>query len=429
MRAQELTARTLAPGSPLACLDAVAGENVEAACEKALFALPQRWRPPRPMWRRGLSCFRTWPPMSNTAARISTARCCRCGIRSRPIASASWRTRLRCATAAPARIARRSMCLHDASRVRANLSGQTLDRYLDRYLTAWAQQPDGPGPVADAAPQSQPTYQPGAPGPRKVGQHRLPHAASIPPVSIMNPEPGTKPTPAAAAAANPNPPAPAAATASAPPPKKSRKQAANPPAQAPHRPPRRRPRRWSSNRTRSGRRPRLRKRPRRHLHRQRTSPAAGPVQLNPFGVAAVSSISGTPLTRRHAAAKVRPPCSAPSSSPIAAKSPAASRAPPSGSGCARLRSIRRPTPTRFMCDPCDEAYFIGPAPARESYLAIERIDRGGARRPAPNASIRATAFCPRTPISPRPATKPASPSSGRRPRRSAPWGSRIAPRR
>ena len=38
MRAQELTARTLAPGSALACLDAVAGENVDAACEKALFA-------------------------------------------------------------------------------------------------------------------------------------------------------------------------------------------------------------------------------------------------------------------------------------------------------------------------------------------------------------------------------------------------------
>ena len=38
LRAQELTARTLAPGSALACLDAVAGANVDAACEKALFA-------------------------------------------------------------------------------------------------------------------------------------------------------------------------------------------------------------------------------------------------------------------------------------------------------------------------------------------------------------------------------------------------------
>jgi hypothetical protein len=127
--------------------------------------------------------------------------------------------------------------LADASRVRANMSGQTLDRFLDHYLTVWAQQPDGPGPVADAATQSQPTptYQPGAPGPRKMVNIDFPTAASIPAVSIMNPEPGTKPTPAgaAASAANPNPPAPVATTASAPPSKKPRKQAANPPAQAP----------------------------------------------------------------------------------------------------------------------------------------------------------------------------------------------------
>jgi hypothetical protein len=119
--------------------------------------------------------------------------------------------------------------------VRANLSRQTLDRYLDRYLTVWALQPDGPAPVADATTPSQPTYQPGGPGPRKTVNIDFPTAASIPPVSIMTPEPGTKATPAvpAVSAANPNPPAPVAATASAPPSKKPRKQAANPPAQAP----------------------------------------------------------------------------------------------------------------------------------------------------------------------------------------------------
>src|SRR5271154_1982647 len=40
MRAAEFDARTLAPGSPLACLDGLAGDNVESACEKALFAAP-----------------------------------------------------------------------------------------------------------------------------------------------------------------------------------------------------------------------------------------------------------------------------------------------------------------------------------------------------------------------------------------------------
>src|SRR6202008_495141 len=77
--------------------------------------------------------------------------------------------------------------LGDASRVRANLSGQTLERYLDRYATAWAQPPDVP--VADAGTTSGPAAapQPGAPGQRKVVVNiDFPTAASIPPVSIMN---------------------------------------------------------------------------------------------------------------------------------------------------------------------------------------------------------------------------------------------------
>ena len=40
-RAQALSARAIMPGSALACLDAMAGETVETACEKALFATPE----------------------------------------------------------------------------------------------------------------------------------------------------------------------------------------------------------------------------------------------------------------------------------------------------------------------------------------------------------------------------------------------------
>src|SRR5581483_3362850 len=40
-RASELSARALMPGSALSCLDALAGEAVEASCEKALFASPE----------------------------------------------------------------------------------------------------------------------------------------------------------------------------------------------------------------------------------------------------------------------------------------------------------------------------------------------------------------------------------------------------
>jgi hypothetical protein len=40
-RAADLTARAIAPGSALACLDAVANPAVESACEKAVFASPE----------------------------------------------------------------------------------------------------------------------------------------------------------------------------------------------------------------------------------------------------------------------------------------------------------------------------------------------------------------------------------------------------
>ena len=232
LRAQELTARTLAPGSALACLDAVAGENVDAACEKALFA----------------SAATVAAATAYTAARFELLSDMAAYVKhgGRDIDGALLPLRHSLETDAYGFLAHalavRDDCtsqnckaldvLADASRVRANLSGQTLDRYLDRYLTAWALQPDGPGPVADAATQSQPTYQPAAPGQHKMVNIDFPTAASIPAVSIMNPEPGTKPAPAAASAAsaNPNPQAP---TASAPPSKKSRKQSAKPPPQAP----------------------------------------------------------------------------------------------------------------------------------------------------------------------------------------------------
>jgi hypothetical protein len=235
LRAQELTVRALAPGSALACLDAVAGESVDVACEKALFASPATVAAATSYAAARLEL------LSDMAAYVEHG--------GRDIDGALAPLRHSLETDAYGFLAHalavRDGCtgqnckalevLRDASRVRANLSGQTLDRYLDRYLTVWALQPDGPGPVADAATQSQPTYQPGVPGQRKTVNIDFPTAASIPPVSIMTPEPGTKPTPAvpAASAANPSPPASPAATATAPPAKKPRKQAANPPAQAP----------------------------------------------------------------------------------------------------------------------------------------------------------------------------------------------------
>ena len=149
--------RTLAPGSALACLDALAGENVDAACEKAIFA----------------SAATVATATSYAAARFELLSDMVAYIKrgGRDIDGALVPLRHSLETDPYGFLAHalavRDGCtsqnckaldvLADASHVRANLSGQTLDRYLDHYLTAWALQPDGPGPVADAATQGQPT--------------------------------------------------------------------------------------------------------------------------------------------------------------------------------------------------------------------------------------------------------------------------------
>ena len=49
----------------------------------------------------------------------------------------------------------------------------------------------------------------------------------------------------------------------------------------------------------------------------------------------------------------------------------------------------------------DRAMAVGPAPARESHLSIDRILEAGAREPRPIRFIPDTASCPRTGDSPK----------------------------
>jgi hypothetical protein len=79
--------------------------------------------------------------------------------------------------------------LHDASVIKANLKAQVFDQYVSRYAPAWDKSvpvavKEAPAvPVAGANEQLAPAK---APVPDK---YDFPSAASIPPVSIMNPEP------------------------------------------------------------------------------------------------------------------------------------------------------------------------------------------------------------------------------------------------
>ena len=86
-----------------------------------------------------------------------------------------------------------------ASQVRANLGAETFDRYVDRYQAVWAQPPSVP--VAEAPAPQPAAVLTGGLGPRKMVNIDFPTAASIPPISIMNPEPGVKGPPSVAAAA------------------------------------------------------------------------------------------------------------------------------------------------------------------------------------------------------------------------------------
>ena len=228
MRAAELNAQSLAPGSPLACLNGLAGEDVEAACEKALFAAPATVAAATSYAAARLALLADMVAyIKRGGANIDSAllplrrslEADRFGFVAHVLAMRDGCTSDHCGALA---------LLHDPSHVRANLSGQTLDRYLDRYLAAWAQSPDVP--LADATSPSSATGEPGAPNQRKVMVDiDFPTAASIPPISIMNPEPPGPPAAAAVAAAVAGDPRAHDAQASSA--RRSRRPAANPPAQ------------------------------------------------------------------------------------------------------------------------------------------------------------------------------------------------------
>jgi hypothetical protein len=229
IRAQQLNALALAPGSPLACLDALAGETVETACEKALFVSPASVAAASSYvaaqltllssvatyaQRRGADIEEVLAPLRRS---LETDRF---GFVAHVLAVRDSCTGQSCKTLA---------LFRDANRVRANLNAATIDRYLERYAALWSAGSDGP--VAEGA-QAQPaaTASTNGQGARKVVNIDFPSAASIPAVSIMNPEPSGPVLPgvAAAAAANPNPLA-----AGSPSPRHARKQTASPAAATP----------------------------------------------------------------------------------------------------------------------------------------------------------------------------------------------------
>src|SRR6516162_1490415 len=200
-RGFELATRALIPGSALGCLDAIAGETVEAACEKALFASPEA----------------TAAAVSYVAAQLSLLASAR--ELGRQGEAASGMLALRRALEADRFgvvahvLAVRDGCapdqcrafawLGDTSRIKVNLAERPFDARIKTYAASWPAA--GGRALASTPPSSAPTAAVKVPN-----NLYFPSATSIPPVNIMTaePPPAQRPPQDTTGAAESTPPTP-----------------------------------------------------------------------------------------------------------------------------------------------------------------------------------------------------------------------------
>lgn len=188
-RYAELSAQALAPGSSLACLDDAAGEAVETACEKAVFAGPQATASAVAYMAARLKLLadalafarKNDPDFAATVAGLRRSiELDRFGIAAHVLAARDSCIADRCAAFA---------LLNDTSVIKANLKAQVFDQYVSRYAADWNKSP----PVAFKGAPDVPVASasvPEAPAKAPVSdRYDFPSAASIPPVNIMTPEP------------------------------------------------------------------------------------------------------------------------------------------------------------------------------------------------------------------------------------------------
>ncbi len=194
VRASELANRALAPGSALACLGSQAGEAVETACEKSVFASPESAAAALAFTEARMALLADAQAIAGDdpafAALISGVRRAveldRFGLAAQVLASRDSCTAEDCPAFA---LVKETMAL------RANLKARAYDTYVARYAAAWEKREAGPA-VAEVKPAEEPSQPIAAPF---SSRYDFPSAASIPAVSIMAAEP---PRPAASEAAS-----------------------------------------------------------------------------------------------------------------------------------------------------------------------------------------------------------------------------------
>ena len=188
-RASELANRALAPGSALACLGSQAGEVVETACEKSVFASPESAAAALAFTEARMALLADAqaiagddPAFATLIAGVRRAvELDRFGLAAQVLASRDSCTAEDCPAFA---LVKETMAL------RANLKARAYDTYVARYAAAWEKRGAGPA-VAEVKPAEEPNQPTAAPF---SSRYDFPSAASIPAVSIMAAEP---PRPAA----------------------------------------------------------------------------------------------------------------------------------------------------------------------------------------------------------------------------------------
>jgi hypothetical protein len=183
----ELTARAIAPGSALACLDGTAGELVELSCEKALFASPEAVASASSYVAARLMLLTRGPRSSRPDAMAdeivpglrASLEEDRFGFVAQVLIAGYGCTADKCDEL---------RVFRDPARVRVNLKQRPYDALVSRNAPVWASRSANPAVAATPPNGTMAATQPRVgPSPVPPG-FNVPSAASIPPVSIMTPE-------------------------------------------------------------------------------------------------------------------------------------------------------------------------------------------------------------------------------------------------
>jgi hypothetical protein len=251
-RIADLSGHALVPGSQLACLDGLAGTAAEPACQAVLLARPETAAAAVAFVTAQVVLLLDAAPAAASDRAVAKALAPlrrsladdRFGLVAHVLAARAGCTPEFCSLLA---------LLDRPDRVRANLRDRPFEAMLALHAASWPNVPAGPGPSSpvSSAPGAGSHVGPGLAGTGLAGTGRpagsgqpvssrydFPSAASIPPVSIMAPEPaGPPPAAATRDLPAPVPASPGAAPSGAPPAAAAAAQAAP----APPAPPARKP--------------------------------------------------------------------------------------------------------------------------------------------------------------------------------------------